>query len=123
MERHYELLIVRQQNDKWLREIGRDKTGRLVRRVHPNRTKGRATKGIFRACRCGAEINFTARRRRTGVQVLMCLGCEGVVHLLNIPWTGRGGPAALPLEDEHKRGRLRNAGDQSAQNFQLRRRI
>ena len=54
---HNLMLITRQQNDQWLRETGRDpnKPNRLIR-LSKAKVKGRATRGIHRGCRCGAEI-------------------------------------------------------------------
>lgn len=85
-ERHDKLLIIRNQNDKWLRETAKDRNNpnRIIRLRHNNIghlniMNGRANRGSFRACRCGAEP-------RTGLpRVWMCLGCEGVIHNVVIP--------------------------------------
>lgn len=94
-EKHDELLIIRNQNDKWLRETARDRNNpnRIIRLRrnnigHRNIMNGRANRSSFRACRCGAEP-------RTGVpQVWMCLGCEGVIH--NVPVAAPPPPGGLP---------------------------
>ena len=83
--KHNELLIMRQQNDKWLREIGRRSlTTRVVRfneniKADRDRMQNRRTRGAYRACRCGDEVKYQARLHPL---VYMCLGCEGVVHVL-----------------------------------------
>lgn len=76
-DRHDRLLMIRQQNDQWLRRSGRNNVGKLVK-VHGNRTNARANRGVYRACRCGKELGTPGR---PAPQVLMCMGCEGVAHL------------------------------------------
>lgn len=103
MRRHAQSLVLRQQNDQWLREIGTDSsTGRLVRNVGRRRMRTRERSGIHRACRCGAEIKFNRNRN---ARVFMCLGCEGIVHVPGPqdPWPGVG---TTPWSD-HRLGSLR----------------
>lgn len=79
--RHYENLIIRQQNDQWLRKIRR-KDGRVIRNVGRRKIRARERSGIFRACRCGEVVKF---RGNQIADIFLCLGCEGIVHLLQNP--------------------------------------
>ncbi len=74
--RHNARLNTRQQNDDWLRKIGKSpgNPGRLTFVSH-QKTTGRAKRKVYRACRCGEEIVADALPRR----VAFCMGCEGVV--------------------------------------------
>lgn len=78
-KQHDDDLIVRQQNDVWLRFITRQlgQPPGAVAAAHMTLVNGRAHRGIYRACRCGAEIKFFLGYVP---RVYMCMGCEGVVH-------------------------------------------
>lgn len=103
---HNKLLITRQQNDKWLRETGRDSAGRLIR-VGQARINARARRGIHQACRCGEEIRVVPVP-----DVVMCLGCEGIEHQLQ-PNAARAVPAnnRLRSQDEDYPLRRRRTND------------
>lgn len=81
-------LMRRQQNDFWLRTVRRRPDGSLEPAPWSLITD-RDQRGVFRGCRCGAEIKpRTVRpRRRTTPRtyvppsVYLCMGCEGVVHV------------------------------------------
>ena len=88
--KHYELLIMRAQNDQWLRGIGRKTTAGLLEFVSTQKKNGRAQRGVYRACRCGVEITVNPAK---APEVFLCLGCEGVVHVGDM---ARGNP--LPAE-------------------------
>lgn len=75
---HDRLLMVRQQNDEWLRRIGRSATGQFLTSVHGNTRRSREQRGVYRACRCGKEVDSVKGRVP---EVLLCMGCEGVVHV------------------------------------------
>lgn len=74
---HDRLLETRQQNDNWLRNIKRIDGKRLVKADAKTRAR-RVRTGVFRACRCGAEVT-----RQPGVpaRVYMCMACEGIIHV------------------------------------------
>lgn len=100
-ERHDEQLIMRNQNDKWLRETKKDVNNpQGIIRLHLNRPghirimAARRNKGYYRACRCGAEP-----KTRSPALVWMCLGCEGVVHATPPPAPGL--PFTLPAVGRH----------------------
>ena len=76
--RHDTLLTTRQQNDWWLRRIGRDPTTGALGNVSHQKRTGRATKRSFRVCRCGDWTKPVAGR---APEVYMCLSCEGVIHV------------------------------------------
>lgn len=77
-DKHDEMLIMRAQNDKWLRETRRHPNNpTVVTRASRQLIRGRGTRGVYRACRCGRELRYHANQ---DFQVYMCLGCEGVVH-------------------------------------------
>jgi hypothetical protein len=73
---HNVRLIKRQQNDKWLRQTGRHPTNpnRIIK-ISAQAERGRATRRVYRACRCGREPQANGIAPR----VTLCLGCEGVV--------------------------------------------
>ncbi|KAK5118841.1 hypothetical protein LTR62_000050 [Meristemomyces frigidus] len=80
---HDERLIIRQQNDAWLRSI--TLVGDEIRRAPPALRARRVQHRIFRACRCGREIRFRSIDGNQpdvdkGPKVTQCLGCEGIVH-------------------------------------------
>lgn len=83
-ETHEDLLIVRQQNDDWLRKIGMV-NGRL-RMLDPavatqrHKMERRVARGTPRACRCGMDIDEFQPVGNHVPRVFLCLGCEGVVH-------------------------------------------
>ena len=99
---HNRLLIIRAVNDHWLRTTGRDQNNphRLIDLNVPNqrlRIEKRERERTYRACRCGADLKSL---RAQPPQVLMCLGCEGVVHIAGhvtvIPgFTGVGPPPGV----------------------------
>ena len=82
---HNRLLTIRQQNDQWLRETARDPNNptRLIR-LSDKKIRARERRGVFRGCRCGAEIEKGTRRHPRVPEVGMCLGCEGVVGLASV---------------------------------------
>lgn len=88
--KHDELLIVRAQNDKWLRETEAvpHQPGQ-IRKARPATIRSRARRGIFRACRCGREPTMGGRP----VRVYQCLGCEGVIH-----WSMARPPGIMPMQ-------------------------
>lgn len=90
-EKHDELLIMRAQNDNWLRKIERVPGGG-IRACSAAVTRQRARLGTFRACRCGARI--TRLRGARVPRVYQCLGCEGVIHVTTRP---PAVPRRLPL--------------------------
>lgn len=108
--KHEELLIIRAQNDQWLRELTRQNG--QARKATPTATGNRARDGIYRACRCGRDI-----KRRNRPRVYQCLGCEGVIHLdvpVPLPNTAMPLPRGLPnavtrhhTQDEPEDWRLR----------------
>lgn len=109
--KHCKLLITRHQNDQWLRHIGRDRTtGRPIRHVGARRMNGRQRSGIFRACRCGADITFRANKQP---QVFLCMGCEGIVHTQVRPFVGPAGALGMPQEGMSTRLRSSAAPDLS----------
>lgn len=77
-----ERLIMRQQNDLWLRTKSVNSQGRIVD-ASRRRIAKRQASGAFRMCRCGQEIESRGRGARawTPPEVYMCLGCEGVTHV------------------------------------------
>lgn len=121
-EQHDERLIIRNQNDKWLRESAKDPNNprRIIRLRHNNIAhwnimNARAASGTYRACRCGAEP-------RQGVpQVWMCLGCEGVIHNAPVPAAGIFAPFMLPPGFPTVRTRRTQRTLRSISNFPLRR--
>ena len=95
---HNRRLVTKQQNDIWLRETGRDQN-RLVwlRATRRGRARihDRANRGAFCGCRCGQDIKRTPNRNP---EVLLCLGCEGIVHTDNRrTWTQGNANAGLAL--------------------------
>ena len=111
-QEHERLLVIRQQNDQCLRQTAKNPRNpngvicidrpRLRRKI-----THRATSRAYRACRCGADID-------TGnvPEVLMCLGCEGVI------FTNPATAANLPAGRDNER-HLRSHDDEA---FKLRRR-
>lgn len=91
-KQHDERLMLRQQNDQWLREVIRRPDG-TIRKAHPTQIRARARRGRFRACRCGLDIPRVYRPR-----VLLCMGCEGVFHIPPFPV-----PVNQRLTRSHKR--------------------
>lgn len=91
---HNILLVTRQQNDHWLRNLG--KSGGRLKTCHGNTRNARARNGVYRACRCGANIESPPLYGAAGPNypppVFMCLGCEGVEHTIEPP----GDPARPP---------------------------
>lgn len=98
--RHRERQVTKQQNDIWLRETARKPNdARAVIWLDPNTRRGqsrmddRAKRGIYRACRCGADIKRKAGRAAV---VFMCLGCEGIVHHgPRLAWTAGNADAGI----------------------------
>ncbi|GAB1731473.1 hypothetical protein NU195Hw_Modified_320t1 [Hortaea werneckii] len=95
MELHDERLIMRQQNDYWLREKRVTRDGRIQQAPPQQRTK-RERVGAFRICRCGKEI-IRKNRGYTPPDVYMCLGCEGVRHVGAYVFTQARPPGLPPL--------------------------
>lgn len=112
--KHDELLIIRAQNDDWLRNLMRNRHGQVQQASGPARA-GRIRSGLYRACRCGHDPSRTATPR-----VYQCLGCEGVIHMVVPPAPG-GGPFVLPPRVSAKGGHHRDAVLAGA--FSLRREI
>ena len=80
----------RLDNDHWLRETA-IRGGRLTQAHHKTK-ESRRNRGVYRACRCGAEIK---PRPNWQPSVYMCMGCEGIIHT-NPPPNPVAGPVPAP---------------------------
>ncbi|TKA67266.1 hypothetical protein B0A55_09418 [Friedmanniomyces simplex] len=118
--RHDSRLMVRQQNDAWLRRIDRGPNG--LKFAHKNKINGRRNRGVFRACRCGAEVLFNGH---WSPQVFLCMGCEGVFHLAHYAGTNVAPPilARRTIVNTRSKARASDVLARTSKEFKLRREI